>query len=208
MMAFLLVATIALAVGLGIGAVAWMGSDHGDSAMGGMDMGSSASTTTQMTGHSSSMGTMSMQLDEQSFLEQMVPHHQSAVAMAEIALKKAQHPEVRNLARDIVDSQDAEIATMEGWYRKWYGTALTPSSDGMQSADMSALDATSGDDFDRAFLAMMIPHHASAVVMADSVKLAGPRQEVGQLADEIVAAQAKEIGRMQQWRERWYPPLG
>lgn len=207
MMAFVLVAAIALAVGLGIGAVAWMGGDHGDSAMGGMDMGSSTSTTTQMTGHSNSMGTMGMLLDEKSFIEQMVPHHQSAVEMAQLAVTKAQRPEVRNLARDVIASQDAEIAKMQAWYRKWYGTGLSP-NDSMQSMDLSALETASGGDFDREFLAMMIPHHASAVVMADSVKLSEPRQEVIQLADEITAAQAKEIGRMQQWRESWYPPLG
>jgi uncharacterized protein (DUF305 family) len=54
----------------------------------------------------------------------------------------------------------------------------------------------------------MLSHHASALTMADSVKMSGPRQQVVQLADEIIAAQATEIGRMQQWRERWYPPLG
>jgi len=71
--------------------------------------------------------------------------------------------------------------------------------------DVGTLGAASGDDFDRAFLAMMIPHHASAVVMADSVKGGGPRQEIVRLSDQIISAQAKEIGRMQQWRELWYP---
>ncbi len=204
-MTFVLVAALAFALGLGIGALAWMGSDHGDMAM--ADTGSSSTSTSSMTGHSSSMGTMAMQLDEKSFIEQMVPHHQSAVEMARLAVTKAQHAEVRSLARDIIDSQDAEVAKMQTWYRKRYGTELSP-NDSMQSMDLSALEAASGDDFDRTFLAMMIPHHASAIVMADSVKLGGPRQEVAQLADEITAAQAKEIGRMQQWRETWYPPLG
>ena len=35
-----------------------------------------------------------------------------------------------------------------------------------------------------------------------------PRRRSRALADEITAAQAKEIGQMQQWREAWFPPLG
>ena len=94
---------------------------------------------------------------------------------------------------------------MKAWHRQWFGSALQPDTTGViMGTDMSPLEAASGDDFDRAFLAMMIPHHASAVVMADSVTRGGPRRQVVQLADEIISAQAKEIGRMQQWRELWH----
>jgi uncharacterized protein (DUF305 family) len=55
---------------------------------------------------------------------------------------------------------------------------------------------------------MMIPHHASAITMADSAMMGSPREEINVLAEEIVAAQAKEIGQMQRQREQWFPPLG
>jgi uncharacterized protein (DUF305 family) len=44
--------------------------------------------------------------------------------------------------------------------------------------------------------------------MCEEVMMGEPREEIGALADEIVAAQAKEIGEMQEWRERFFPPLG
>jgi uncharacterized protein (DUF305 family) len=72
---------------------------------------------------------------------------------------------------------------------------------------MSALE-TASHDFDRVFLAMMIPHHASAITMAESAAMGKPGDEVMMLAEEIISAQAKEIGQMQQWRETWYPPRG
>src|SRR5680860_684684 len=127
--------------------------------------------------------------------------------MAQLALEKAKHPEILRLARDIESSQKAEIQQMKAWHRQWFVSALKPDTGtALMGADVGALGAESGDDFDRAFLAMMIPYHASAVVMADSVKLGGARQEVVALADDIISAQAQEIGRMQQWRELWYPP--
>ena len=194
------VGAIGIVAGLGIGAVAWMGGDHGgeDVAIAGtMSAGGDAAM-----GHSPGMTTA---MGEQAFLEQMVPHHESAIAMAQLALQKARHPEIRALARDIASSQEAEIRRMKAWHRQWFGSALQPDTTGViMGTDMSPLEAASGDDFDRAFLAMMIPHHASAVVMADSVMRGGPRRQVVQLADEIISAQAKEIGRMQQWRELWH----
>jgi uncharacterized protein (DUF305 family) len=55
---------------------------------------------------------------------------------------------------------------------------------------------------------MMIPHHASAIMMADQAMLAEPRGQIDLMTREIIAAQAKEIGQMQRWREQWYPPIG
>lgn len=201
------VGAIGIVVGLGIGAVAWMGGDHGGDGVaiaGAMSAGGDAAAG--YSGHAAGMTTA---MGEQAFLDQMVPHHEAAIAMAQLALQKAQHPEIRALARDIASSQEAEIRRMKAWHRRWFGSPLQPDTTGViMGTDMSPLEAASGDDFDRAFLAMMIPHHASAVVMADSVTRGGPRRQVGQLADEISSAQAKEIGRMQQWRGLWYPTGG
>ena len=138
----------------------------------------------------------------------MVPHHSSAVEMARFAVKRAEHPEVRRLAQNIISSQEQEIGTMRAYYKDTFGEELVPSTTGPHaSVDMSALDAAT-DDFDRVFLAMMVPHPASAITMADSVLMGKPGDEVMMLAEEIISAQAKEIGQMQQWREKWYPPLG
>jgi uncharacterized protein (DUF305 family) len=189
-----IVGVVALGAGVGVGAAVWAGGDHDDS------------PTVSSGGHGGESGT---EMDERSFMEQMVPHHRSAIEMATLALEKGQHPEVRRLARSIVQAQQREIEEMEVWHRDWFGQELQPSESGLHaSIDMGALEDAEGADFDRAFLRMMIPHHASAIVMAESVMMGSPREEIAELADEIVAAQAKEIGQMQEWRERWFPPLG
>lgn len=196
--AMLVVVVVGVATGVGVGAVAWAGGDHAG--------GADASAMDAM-GHGS--GATTGALDERVFLEQMVPHHQSAIEMANAALEKTRRPEIRTLARGIVSAQTREIADMKAWHLAWFGEELVPATSGPHaSIDMSALDAATGDDFDRAFLRMMIPHHASAIMMADSVMMGSPREQISLLADEIIAAQAKEIGQMQRQREAWFPPLG
>jgi uncharacterized protein (DUF305 family) len=49
------------------------------------------------------------------FLKMMIPHHQLAVEMADEALSKAEHPELRDLAQEIHDEQSSEIKLMQGY---------------------------------------------------------------------------------------------
>lgn len=74
-------------------------------------------------------GMMSMKTDlealkkapdfDKEFVRQMIPHHQMAVMMAQMAAKRATHPEIRALAQSIIKSQNAEIAQMQGWQQAW-----------------------------------------------------------------------------------------
>ncbi len=50
----------------------------------------------------------------------MIPHHESAIEMAEVALESSGNEEVRTLAQDIVDAQRREIEQMKGWRERWY----------------------------------------------------------------------------------------
>jgi len=56
------------------------------------------------------------------FIAMMVPHHQGAIVMSEDALTKAQHPEVRALAQQIINAQSSEIRMMNEWKSVWAGS--------------------------------------------------------------------------------------
>jgi uncharacterized protein (DUF305 family) len=55
---------------------------------------------------------------DEMFLRMMIPHHQMAVDMSEKALKEAEHPKLKDLARQIKDEQSAEIELMQGYLDK------------------------------------------------------------------------------------------
>ena len=50
----------------------------------------------------------------------MIPHHRSAIHAARLALETAEHPEMRELARVIIDAQQREIDEMTEWRQEWY----------------------------------------------------------------------------------------
>jgi len=58
---------------------------------------------------------------DETFLENMIMHHESAIAMSKIMLGKTERPELEQLAQDIIASQTKEIELMQGWLKEWYG---------------------------------------------------------------------------------------
>lgn len=69
----------------------------------------------------------------------------------------------------------------------------------------ASLSGKTGDAFDQAFLQEMIVHHEGAVAMAGQVLATSKRPELRKLAEEIIAAQTKEIDMMRDWEKSWFP---
>lgn len=150
------------------------------------------------------------------FIEQMIPHHEGAIAMANLALQKAKRPEIKTLATAIIAAQTTEIQSMNGWYQDWFGSAVPKVSTGMMGGgmmsqsgmhmggqeDMTALE--NATDFDKAFIEEMIPHHQLAIMMANMLQSGTNRPEMQQLAKNIISSQSKEIQQMQSWYVQWY----
>jgi len=74
----------------------------------------------------------------------------------------------------------------------------------MMTGMMEGLKGKTGDAFDKAFLSEMIVHHQGAVDMANAVLATSKRPELLKLAQDIIAAQTKEIGMMQEWQKTWF----
>lgn len=81
---------------------------------------------------------------------------------------------------------------------------LNNGMNGMMKGMMMGLEGKTGDEFDKAFLSEMIMHHEGAVVMAKAVLENSKRPELIKLANDIISAQTKEIGMMQDWQKTWF----
>lgn len=140
---------------------------------------------------------------ERAFLVDMVGHHAMAVDMAEMAKEKATHQELKDLADDIIRTQTAEIGRMRTWLKKWYGRTVPEDHMG-HDEDMQTLEAASGPEFEVRFMAMMSVHHAQAIERARAVRKYRLHGKVRQLTRDIIRAQEREIGQLQEWLVAWY----
>lgn len=175
---------------------------------------------------------MGMGMSDQRFMAAMIPHHQEAIAMAELALRKARRPEIRALAQRIISSQSQEIDQMRQWYQQWFGTpvpVLQASSSGamgmvdhgmgmgqgihmgqgmgmggasMPGTDLAALSRAK--DFDRAFLTAMVSHHRMGVMMAAMAQIHARHPQLLELEQAMVRVQSREINQMEAWARQWF----
>ena len=193
--------------------------------------GTGSSTAAPSTAMPPGSGLSGMPMGQRSadahFIVMMIPRHEGAIAMADLALQRSKRPETRALAERIRTSQSQENAQMRRWYRQWYGTDL-PSWEpgvrwgwhhgGMMGTGMgSGMDPGMGPwmgtnlealrqaaDFDRGFIEQMIPHHQMGVMMATMELGSTQRPEMRQLAEGMIKAQSEEITAMQRWYRSWY----
>lgn len=151
---------------------------------------------------------------ERAFLTAMVPHHEAALEMAEMARTRAARQRIRALAREIIGAQRLEIRRMKQIHKRLFGERLRPDDRAHTQLGLSAADAGMAHDdmgdlesarpFDRAFIDAMIPHHAGAIRMARAVMGEDADDEIVDLADGIVRAQSHEIRELNNWRVAWY----
>lgn len=158
------------------------------------------------------------------FIEMMIPHHDGAVKMADLALKRSKNADVLKLAEAIKRDQTLEIAQMRAWYKDWYkadvpdmpsrpmkssnsmmgmnhgkmGMGNMMGMHNMMATDLKMLETAKDSDFDKEFLAEMIPHHKMALMMSNMI-VDSDRPEMRKLAQNILRSQSQEIDQMQGW---------
>jgi uncharacterized protein (DUF305 family) len=141
------------------------------------------------------------------FMQGMIAHHAQAIVMSRMAASHGANPQVLKLSNKIDQSQVPEIRIMQLWLQRnnqfvpdtssWHHVTM---SGMLTSAQLSELDAAKGSDFDRAYLRLMIQHHAGALKMVDDLfnaPLAGQEVDVNVFANDVATSQTAEIGIMQ-----------
>jgi uncharacterized protein (DUF305 family) len=185
--------------------------NHTGSGHSNMEHGNPPAADHNAAGHdmSSSPGAEKAPLELQ-FLDTMIVHHQGAVDMANLAGSRAQSAEMKELASNIIADQEREIMQLSKWREEWYGEkpkavnmAFPGMHEGMSGMDMKRLEGLSGKNFDIEFVNQMIPHHEGAITMAKALIAGDARQEVKDLAGDIIRAQTAEIAQMKTWKLAW-----
>lgn len=137
---------------------------------------------------------------DRAFVADMVPHHQSAIEMAEIAQDRGQSTFVKDLASDIVRTQTEEIATLRREDEGLDAAGIKQGSLGvpehMKGMDDDPATLKTANPFDAAFMKMMIPHHEGAIEMARAELAKGRDRETRALAQDILGTQQREIAAM------------
>jgi uncharacterized protein (DUF305 family) len=177
------------------------GMDHSQMNHGSMDMGSN--------GMARQMVMENGKYSDKAFIDAMVPHHQGAIEMARVALKNAEHAEIKELSRNIISSQQAEIEELKAIKKEEFGTSNVPmemSPEQMRGMGMmmDPQRLSKREPFDEAFIDSMIPHHQSAIEMAEVAYEKSKNPRIKELAENIMSAQKREIEQMKQWRKDWF----
>ena len=187
------------AVVLALGLAACGSSDH-------TTMGSGVTPS-----HSASTHNTVGNAADAAFLTAMIPHHQQALHMADMALSQSDDQKVKELAATIKNEQDPEITQMQQWLDSGDFPSADPShssgmggmddmdgtADGMMSnEDMDTLMGLQGMDFDDMWLTMMIAHHEGAITMSKKVLVTTSDERIRTLANTTINGQTAEITTM------------
>ena len=142
------------------------------------------------------------------FMQDMIPHHQGAVAMAKTVLQYGKDPEVKAFAENVVKAQEGEINFMTAWLASTDRNALATSAEATKAnaAAMAQMMTTMmvpySGDADVDFVKGMIPHHQGAIDAAKVALQFAKDPAVLKLAQDIATAQESEITFMKAWLER------
>lgn len=177
--------------------------------MDGMDHGSGSSSKSASAPAENGAGAGFNDTDV-TFAQMMIPHHEQALEMAQLADGRASDAEIKDIVGKIEKAQDPEIETMKGWLGAWKQPTAMESmpgmdhgGDGMMSdADMKELKAMKGAEFDKMFAQMMIDHHNGAITMAKDEQKNGKNADAVKMAGDIVEGQSAEVKQLQSILDR------
>ena len=134
------------------------------------------------------------------FLQMMIPHHQQAVDISNLAISKSRNQELVTLAKTILTAQTAEIAQMKSWLAAAgadldMGHEMHGMSGMLSDTELAELSNASGSNFDRLWLTGMIAHHDGAIDMTKMLEQTKD-PEIKAFGENVIKVQSAEIAQM------------
>jgi uncharacterized protein (DUF305 family) len=134
------------------------------------------------------------------FLQMMIPHHQQAIDISNLALKSSKSPELLALAKVIARDQAAEIVQMKAWLKdagasEDMGHSMHDMGGMLSDEELSALSAATGTTFDKLWLEGMTGHHDGAIHMVQMIEDAS-NMEIKAFGAKVITDQSAQIAQM------------
>ena len=159
------------------------------------------------------MSSMEMTHDfDHDFAKMMIDHHEGAIEMAHIEIASGRDPKIKAMAEKMIAAQKAEqekLRTILANHKPVVDESAHKDDhahdehselmDAMKTNENSMKNMTMSGDVDKDFVMMMIPHHQSAIIMADNEISHGHLVDLKQMAQQMRVDQANEIKEMQGW---------
>ncbi len=152
---------------------------------------------------------------DQMYIDMMIPHHQSIIAMAEAAMPRLTDERLREIAQAVIATQQPEIDALRGHRHRLYGdSAPMPMDSAMMGAMMQMMPGMPGnmpqmasmmnagdlvatfcaaENPDLAFIDLIIPHHQMAIAASEAALTQAEDQEIRDIAQDVIDAQQQEI---------------
>jgi len=156
-----------------------------------------------------------MEID-MAYIDMMIPHHESIVALSQAALPRLTDERLRTIAQAIIDAQTAEVAELRGLRDEFYGSPdpeplddaammrLTPDMAMPMGEMMGQMDAAtqvtsfcSASDPDLAFIDLVIPHHESAIAASETALDQATHHRIRDFAERVIGDQQREIEELE-----------
>lgn len=134
--------------------------------------------------------------DDKSFIDGMIPHHEEAITTSEEILTVTNNPEIKTLARNIIDAQKKEVSEMKTWHQSWFNGPYQ--NNGQYTSMMQDIAGKDIHESEELYLQGMIAHHKGAIAMAEKVLQTTQRAEIKTLANNIISTQNNEIKVIEQ----------
>ena len=149
------------------------------------------------------------------YIDMMIPHHKSIIALAQAALPNLTDPRLVTIAESIVTAQTAENEQMSAWRDAWYGSPDPDTSEGQMALMLEAMPVGTMDEMmremdpqwqvasfcasadpDVAFAEQAIRHHQMAVDASEAVAGRLVHPELEEFAAGVIEAQQAEIDEL------------
>ena len=166
---------------------------------------------------------MVMEFD-QMYIDMMIPHHQSIIAMAQAALPQLQDDRLLEIAQAVIEDQGAEIVQLQEYREAWYGdpnpmpmdeamlAAMDEMKPGMGDSESMAtmMDAEAlvaafcvAENSDLGFIDLTIPHHEMAIQASEAAMEQAAHDEIRMVAESVIEDQQREIDELTAIRQEF-----